>query len=47
MFKRQIYTILDLFGDVGGLFDALKVIGSVMVTCYLQMRGETINNTLV
>ena len=47
MFKRQIYTILDLFGDVGGLYDALRAIGSVMVACYLQMRGETINNALV
>ena len=47
VFKRQIYTILDLAGDIGGLFDALRVLGSVFVACYLQMRGETIAKYLL
>ena len=27
--KRAVYNILDLIGDVGGLFDGLKYIASV------------------
>ena len=32
--KRQIYTILDLLGDIGGLLDALKAFGSIIVMLY-------------
>ena len=29
--ERSVYTVLDWLGDVGGLFDALKLISSVIV----------------
>ena len=30
-YERSIYTALDLFGDVGGLFEALKVLASIIM----------------
>ena len=31
LYSRAVYTLLDLLGDVGGLTDALKLIGSIVV----------------
>ena len=30
--ERKTYDILELLGDVGGLFDGLKIIGGFFVT---------------
>lgn len=38
--KRSIYTSLDLLGDVGGLFDALKTIMSLLVSLYFSIFGD-------
>ena len=38
MHSRAIYNILDFLGDVGGLFDALKLIAGTVVG--LIMRGN-------
>ena len=32
LYSRAVYTLLDLLGDVGGLIDALKLIGIMIVT---------------
>ena len=32
MIDRKTYSILELLGDVGGLFDGLKTIGGFFVT---------------
>lgn len=32
LYSRAVYTLLDLLGDVGGLTDALKLIGSIIVS---------------
>ena len=36
MIERQTYSLLDLLGDVGGLFDALKLIGGVLMFPFVQ-----------
>ena len=38
--NRSIYTFLDLLGDSGGLFDALKGISSLIVTFYFSIFGN-------
>ena len=30
-YSREIYNILDFLGDIGGLFDALKIIGGSII----------------
>ena len=45
--KRSTYTILDLLGDVGGLFDALKASGSVIVAIYFVLRGNPLEKYLL
>ena len=45
--NRSIYTALDLLGDVGGLFDALKGISSLIVLVYFQIFGSPINDFLL
>ena len=32
LYSRAVYTLLDLLGDVGGVIDALKLIGFMIVT---------------
>lgn len=36
MIERQTYSLLDLLGDVGGLFDALKLIGGGLMFPFAQ-----------
>ena len=45
--NRSIYTALDLLGDVGGLFDALKGISTVVVAIYFQIFGSPIEEYLL
>ena len=40
--KRQIYTILDLLGDVGGLLDALKAFGSIIILLHFKLVGDPV-----
>ena len=37
VYKRFVYNILDLLGDVGGLIQALKLIGII----FLMLLGQT------
>ena len=45
--NRSIYTSLDLLGDIGGLFDALKGIFSVVVTFYFYLFGDPLYSYLL
>ena len=45
--RRQIYTVLDLLGDVGGLFDALKAIISVVLSINFMLRGNPVEEFLL
>ena len=31
MYSREIYNVLNFLGDIGGLFDALKIIGASLI----------------
>ena len=44
---RSIYTFLDLLGDVGGLFDALSGISSVIVFLYFTIFGNPMHEYLL
>lgn len=46
-YKRTVYTIMDFLGDVGGLFDALKGFGFILVTIYFRFRGDPVSKFLV
>ena len=37
---RSIYNFLDWLGDVGGLFDGLKVVGGIIVSMYNIVLGD-------
>ena len=45
--NRSIYNSLDLLGDVGGLFDALKGIGSFLIAIYFRVFGNPIHSYLL
>ena len=45
---RSVYTLLDWLGDIGGLFDALKYIGQlVMFFVFRFVRVDPITHSLV
>ena len=46
-YKRSIYTTLDLLGDIGGLFDALKGISSFIVAFYFNVFGDPLQSYLL
>ena len=39
--------MLDLLGDVGGLFDALRASGSVIVAAYFWIKGNPLEKYLL
>ena len=41
MFSRQIYTALDLVGDVGGLTDGLRIICYIIIFAFNQFNYVT------
>ena len=47
IYKRKIYTILDLLGDVGGLLDALRAFGSVAVMIFFHLCGNPVHHYLL
>ena len=44
---RSVYTLFDLLGDVGGLFDALKGIMSTVVAFYFFIFGNPMHEYLL
>ena len=47
MYKRSIYTFFDWLGDVGGLLDALRLIGVVLMAFYTLIMGNPLSGYLV
>ena len=46
-YNRQIYTGLDLLGDVGGLYDALKSFGMIFIIAYDFIFGSVFEQHLL
>ena len=40
VYKRSIYTFLDLLGDVGGLLDGLRIFGGMAASLYTCIFGN-------
>ena len=45
--SRAIYTFWDLLGDVGGLYDMLKLLGQFFFTCVQLLFGSNLDRYLV
>ena len=41
--ERSVYTVWDMFGDVGGLFDMLSYIGQWLVGLISFVAGSPLN----
>ena len=41
---RETYSLLDYLGDLGGLFDALKIIGYILIS---PVSGFALNSRLL
>ena len=46
-YKRSIFTLLDYLGDLGGLYDALNVVGLILVGIYKVVIGCELENYLL
>ena len=44
---RSTYTIWDYFGDLGGLNDFMKIVGSLVMTLYTSVVGSSFDRFLV
>ena len=44
---RQIYSGLDMLGDVGGLLDGLKLLGSGVMFIFHLIRGDPLQDFLM
>ena len=45
--KRQIYTLFEWLGDIGGLLDALNLIGGFIMTFQMFIMGNPLEKFLV
>ena len=45
--SRTVYTIFDLLGDVGGLFESLKILSKLLFICMHLLFGSNLNRYLV
>ena len=45
--SRSIYTVWDFAGDVGGLFDMLKLIGEVLISLMTMIFGSSLNKHML
>ena len=45
--SRQVYNVLDFLGDVGGLKDALILIGSLLMQVFSIVVGNPLDNYLL
>ena len=46
-FVRSTYTIWDYFGDLGGLNDFMKIVGSIVMSLYTYVVGSGFDRYLV
>ena len=42
--ERSTYSFLDILGDVGGLYDALRILGGLLV---MPFASKALSNELV
>jgi hypothetical protein len=40
VFKREVYSFLDMIGDIGGLFDGLLIISAFLLSTYNESMFE-------
>ena len=45
--NRDVYNVLDWLGDVGGLRDALILIGGFVMFFHTKIRGDILNKFLL
>ena len=45
--NRDVYNVLDWLGDVGGLRDALLLIGSFVMFFHMKIRGNNLSKFLL
>ena len=46
-YHRQIYTIWELFGDIGGLLEVVMIIGGFSKACVALIFGSGLDNYLM
>ena len=47
VYHRSIYTVLDWLGDIGGLYDALHIIGALLMLSHSIIRGDQLEAFLL
>jgi hypothetical protein len=40
MYKRRVYSVIDVLGDIGGLKEALSIVSLLLVAFYAQLSKE-------
>ncbi len=40
MIKREVFSPLDFLGDVGGVFDGLCLVGSIIISISNYFKGN-------
>ena len=45
--NRQIYSLLELLGDIGGLSDALLIIGKIIMVGTIAIKGNQLDDFLL
>ena len=45
--QRTVYTFWDLTGDMGGLFDALKIIAGLFISAASALTGSNLDRFLI
>lgn len=40
MYKRRVYSVIDILGDIGGLKEALSIVSLLLVAFYAQLSKE-------
>jgi len=41
MYKRRVYSVIDILGDIGGLKEALRLVAVLLIGSYAKGRKET------
>ena len=46
-YQREVYTIWDLFGDVGGLLEVMMIFGGLFMTTMSALAGSNLESYLL
>jgi len=41
MYKRRVYSVIDILGDIGGLKNALRLVAILLIGSFAKVRKET------